>query len=96
MDMQGTARVHVQIMVDESRALALQLKGGDAPPIAAAPSVALQAETLAPPKGVKQEAAKLRPYTQQSPAALEEALRDLNASLEVNFLGPARMTKAPR
>lgn len=56
MDMQGTARVRVQVMADESRALALQLKGGDAPPIAAAPSVALQAETLAPPKGVKQEA----------------------------------------
>ena len=56
MDMQGTARVRVQIMADESRALALQLKGGDAPPIAAAPSVALQAETLAPPKGAKQEA----------------------------------------
>jgi rare lipoprotein A len=56
MDMQGTARVRVQIMADESRALALQLKSGDAPPIAAAPSVALQAETLAPPKGVKQEA----------------------------------------
>jgi rare lipoprotein A len=56
MDMQGTARVRVQVMADESRALALQLKSGDAPPIAAAPSVALQAETLAPPKGVKQEA----------------------------------------
>ncbi|OCK78949.1 kinetochore protein nuf2 [Lepidopterella palustris CBS 459.81] len=30
---------------------------------------------------VKQEAAKLRPYTQQSPAALEDALNSLNASL---------------
>ncbi|KAF2838930.1 kinetochore protein nuf2 [Patellaria atrata CBS 101060] len=30
---------------------------------------------------VKQEASKLRPYTQQSPAALESNLRDLNASL---------------
>ncbi|KAF2816378.1 uncharacterized protein BDZ99DRAFT_505822 [Mytilinidion resinicola] len=30
---------------------------------------------------VKQEAAKLRPYTQQSPAVLEDSLRDLNASL---------------
>jgi len=56
MDMQGTARVRVQIMADESRALALQLKSGDTPPIAPAPSVVLQAETLAPPKGVKQEA----------------------------------------
>jgi rare lipoprotein A len=58
MDLQGTARVRVQIMADESRALALQLKGGDAPPIAAAPSVAMQAETLAPPKGRKEEAPK--------------------------------------
>lgn len=38
-------------------------------------------EKTAATMGVKQEAAKLRPYTQQSPAALEEALRDLNASL---------------
>lgn len=58
MDLQGTARVRVQVMADESRALALQLKGGEAPPIAAAPSVAMQSESLAPPKGVKQEAQK--------------------------------------
>ena len=30
---------------------------------------------------LRQEAAKLRPYTEQSPAALETALRDLNGSL---------------
>lgn len=41
-------------------------------------------EKTAATMGVKQEAAKLRPYTQQSPAALEEALRDLNASLSTD------------
>jgi rare lipoprotein A len=69
MDMQGTARVRVQVMADESRALALQLKGGDAPPIAAAPSVAMQAETLAPPKGAKQEAAPKSKPGKPLPAA---------------------------
>ena len=51
MDLQGTARVRVQIMADESRQLALQLKGVDTKPIEAAPRVTVQAESLAPPKG---------------------------------------------
>jgi kinetochore protein Nuf2 len=38
-------------------------------------------EKTATTMSAKQEASKLRPYTQQSPAVLEESLRDLNASL---------------
>ena len=56
MDLQGTARVRVQIMADESRQLALQLKGSDTAPIEAAPRVAVQAESLPPPKGKTEEA----------------------------------------
>jgi len=51
MDLQGTARVRVQIMADESRQLALQLKGSDTAPIEAAPRVAVQTESLPAPKG---------------------------------------------
>jgi rare lipoprotein A len=51
MELHGTARVRVQIMADESRQLALQLKGGETQSIEAAPRVTVQAETLAPPKG---------------------------------------------
>jgi rare lipoprotein A len=51
IDMQGTARVRVQVMADESRVLALQLKSGDTQPLDAAPRVAVQAETLPPPSG---------------------------------------------
>lgn len=58
MDLQGTARVRVQIMADESRQLALQLKGGDTQPIEAAPRVAVQSESLPPPKGKTEEVAK--------------------------------------
>jgi len=49
---QGTARVRVQIMADESRALALQMKGQQAPEVvasAAVPRDSVQAETLPPP-----------------------------------------------
>jgi rare lipoprotein A len=60
MDLQGTARVRVQIMADESRQLALQLKSGDTQPIEAAPRVAVQAESLPPPKGKTEEAPRKR------------------------------------
>ena len=48
----GTARVRVQIMADDSRALALQMKGGQQPELvasAAAPRDQVQAETLPAP-----------------------------------------------
>ncbi len=48
----GTARVRVQIMADDSRALAMQMKGQQPPEVlasAAVPQAAVQAETLPPP-----------------------------------------------
>ena len=61
MDLQGTARVRVQIMADESRQLALQLKGGETPPIEAAPRVAVEAESLPAPKGREAPLQKTKP-----------------------------------
>jgi len=55
----GTARVKVEIMADESRQLALNMKNKqqlDEPPVEAAPRDAVVAETLAPPPGVKSSA----------------------------------------
>ena len=50
MELQGTARVRVQILADESRALALRLKSkSDDTQVAAAPRVTVQAETLPAP-----------------------------------------------
>jgi len=54
MDLQGTARVRVQILADESRQLAMQLKAGDAQPIEAAPRIAVQSESLPPPPKAKE------------------------------------------
>ncbi len=60
MELEGTARVRVQILADESRALAYQLKGGGSEVVAsaAAPRVAVAAESLAPPPGKKAEPQK--------------------------------------
>ena len=52
----GTARVRVQVMGEESRALASHLKNdipGHEPPIGAAPREAVASESLAPPPGTK-------------------------------------------
>lgn len=54
-DVKGTARVRVQVLTDESRAIAMRLRNGetvtvnDSPPVAAAPRVSVAAETLPPP-----------------------------------------------
>ncbi|KAG9962777.1 kinetochore protein nuf2, partial [Aureobasidium melanogenum] len=45
---------------------------------------------------VRKEADKLRPYTQQSPAALETALRDLNASLTADKAEIDRLDRRTR
>jgi rare lipoprotein A len=61
---QGTAKVRVEIMADESRALALRLKAkGEDTQVAAAPREAVQAETLPPPgsKEAPQPIAKAAP-----------------------------------
>ena len=53
-------RVRVQVQETESRQLVAALAGADAPPIpiAAAPTGAVKAESLAPPPGVQQAAAR--------------------------------------
>jgi len=62
LENKGTARVRVQVMAEESRALASNLKSdnpGREPPIAAAPrETVVAAETLAPPPGTKAALAK--------------------------------------
>ena len=68
MEGKGTAKVRVQILGDESRALASRLKNdapGSEPPVSAAPRERVVAETLAPPPGTK--AAK--PSSKTQPAA---------------------------
>ena len=68
IDVKGTARVRVQVMAEESRALAMHLKNdnpGHEAPIAAAPREAVASESLAPPPGVK--AAPPKPGQQTSP-----------------------------
>ena len=72
----GTARVRVQIMAEESRALAMHLKNdnpGHEAPIAAAPREAVSSESLAPPPGVK--AAPPKPG-QQAPAKVAGITND--------------------
>jgi rare lipoprotein A len=62
----GTAKVRVQIMPDDSRALALQLKGQQAPQVlasAAVPRAAVQTETLPPPGSAE----KPKPVTATKP-----------------------------
>lgn len=64
MEATGTARVRVQIMAEESRAIALQAKGGTiAPQPAAAPRESVVAETL-PVPGSREKA---RPVTAPPP-----------------------------
>ncbi len=56
MENRGTARVRVQVMADESRALASSLKNGspgNEPPITSAPREQVATESLAPPPGTK-------------------------------------------
>lgn len=56
MENKGTARVRVQVMAEESRALASRLKNdspGSEPAITAAPRESVATESLAPPPGTK-------------------------------------------
>jgi rare lipoprotein A len=63
----GTAKVKVEIMAEESRNLALQMKTkqGDAPQVAAAPRETVQTATL-PPPGSKEVS---KPIAQPAPVA---------------------------
>jgi len=69
IDLKGTAKVRVQVLSDESRIVALQMKGGEETPLEAAPRVAVNSETLPPPPGRKSEPARNRPQPKQPPAA---------------------------
>jgi rare lipoprotein A len=75
IDLQGTARVRVQIMADESRILALQLKGGEeASPLVAAPRVEVQSESLPPTQGRAAPPGKSRPAKAPPPAPAVAAM----------------------
>ena len=64
IELKGTAPVHVQIMADESRALAMKLKGGtEATPLAASPRPMVSAESL-PAPGTKD---KPKPIARAAP-----------------------------
>jgi rare lipoprotein A len=56
-------------MADESRALALQLKSGEETPLEAAPRVAVQTESLAPPPGRSAAPTRNRPGKAPPPPA---------------------------
>ena len=73
IETKGTARVRVQVMAEESRALASHLKNdnpGHEPPIAAAPREAVASESLAPPPGTKVAPAKANQQTAPKPAGI--------------------------
>lgn len=57
---------------------------------------ALLEEKTASLMTVRQEAVKLRPYTEQSPAVLEQALRDLSANLSADKAEVERLDKRSR
>ena len=67
IELKGTARVRVQIMADESRALAAKLKvGAEVAAIDAAPRPSVQAETLPPPGSKEKPKPIVRPTVQAS------------------------------
>lgn len=97
MEGQGTAKVRVQVMADESRVLAGKLKPeGEGPKVAAAPRESVTAETL-PPIGSKEQAkpvlASARPASAtatRAAVAAERVEREL-ASPQVETV-PVRST----
>ncbi len=83
MELQGTARVRVQIMADETRSLALRLKTaqGDEPQVAAAPRPSVQAETLAAPAGLRESA---KPANRPLPGAARSSVPPPAAAAELD------------
>ena len=92
---QGTARVRVEIMAEESRALALRLKGGtdvaDAPPVLAAPRESVQALSLPPPGS--REAAKPVAAKQAAPAVSMAKSGELSPVTQQVTQGPVKSTQ---
>jgi rare lipoprotein A len=60
IQLNGTARVHVQILAEESQQLALQMKSADTTALAASPRAVVQAEPLAAPPGKAAPASKTK------------------------------------
>lgn len=94
----GTAKVRVQVLPEESRAMAGKLKQDGEPQVAAAPRESVTAETL-PPPGSREQAkpvlASARPASgsgsaQRAAAAMERAEREL-ASQDVETV-PVKAT----
>ncbi len=83
IETKGTARVRVQVMTEESRALASSLKQdnpGREPPVAAAPREAVVAsESLAPPPGAKLAPSKNAPQAPKPPAITNDQRVDAAA-----------------
>ena len=85
MDLQGTAQVRVQILADESRSLALQLKAGEVTQVAAAPREAVVAEALPSPNGREAPPPKPKAAAKAAPAqaaAVLTPVADDGAALE--------------
>ncbi|PKU23211.1 septal ring lytic transglycosylase RlpA family protein [Telmatospirillum siberiense] len=81
MEQQGTARVKVEIMADESRALAMRLKSKtDEPQVAAAPRETVQAETL-PPPGSREQA---KPIVNSAPPPPRQTVAEPDAQQLAN------------
>jgi rare lipoprotein A len=96
MEPQGTARVRVQIMGDESRMLAFQSKGYEAPPLEAAPRPEVQTETLAAPPGRAAPARSRpgKPVPAAPPPPVETASLDLPVLATQQVVqGPPRSTE---
>lgn len=91
METSGTAKVRVQILADESRTLAMQMKGGqEAPQVAAAPRESVKAETL-PAPGSREAPAPVE-RTQAAPKPAPEAAPQKLAEQTVR-VEPVRTTQ---
>jgi rare lipoprotein A len=94
LDLQGTARVRVQVMADESRMLALQLKAGDTQPLEAAPRVAVQAEALPPPSGRAAAPARTGKTAKPAPSASNVAPME-TAAVDIQSLDQQPVEQLP-
>lgn len=82
IEQQGTARVKVEIMAEESRVLAMRLKGGkgEGPQVAAAPREAVVAETLPAPGSSE----KAKPIVQPAPPPPRQTINPPDAQQLAN------------
>jgi rare lipoprotein A len=93
-----SARLRVQIMADESRNLALQLRAGEETPLDAAPREAVQTESLAAPAGraappPKNRGAKAPPTAAAPPPAELAAIDRQSLQIQTVEQGAPRSTQ---